>query len=168
MPSAEPEGPRLVLIDTRSQSLRVLSQGREVFACRVSTALAGPGCREGSGCTPWGWHRISSVLGDGAEPGARFVSREFTGWVWSGESSEDDLILTRILWLEGLEPGVNKGPGIDSHDRYIYIHGTNREDLLGVPASHGCVRVSNENAVRLADLVGENDAVFIGPRGDSP
>jgi UDP-N-acetylmuramate--alanine ligase len=106
------------------------------------------------------------VVGQGAEVGARFVSREATGEIWGGEVVEGDWILSRILWLEGLEPGVNRGQGIDSFERYIYIHGTNQEDLLGRPASHGCVRVSNASAVALGDLLQAGDAVFIGPRGD--
>lgn len=157
---------RLALIDADAQDLRVYEDGREVFRCRVSTASAGRGCREGSGCTPWGWHRVASVVGQGAEVGARFVSREATGEIWGGEVVEGDWILSRILWLEGLEPGVNRGQGIDSFERYIYIHGTNQEDLLGRPASHGCVRVSNASAVALGDLLQAGDAVFIGPRGD--
>jgi len=162
------EPARLVLIDARNQTLRVVSQGKEIFHCAVSTASAGVGCREGSGCTPYGWHAIASVLGHRAELGSRFVSREFTGSVWNGEMVDDDWILTRIFWLEGLEPGVNRGEGIDSHERYIYIHGTNREDLLGTPSSHGCVRVSNADATRLGELLRANDTVFIGPRGESP
>lgn len=157
---------RLALVDARQQRLRVFEEGREVYRCPVSTAAAGQGCREGSGCTPWGWHRVASVLGQGAEVGSRFVSREPTGEIWGGESVAGDWILSRILWLEGLEPGVNRGAGIDSFERYIYIHGTNQEDLLGTPASHGCVRVSNASAVALADLLRVGDAVFIGPRGD--
>lgn len=168
MRAAEADAPRLVLVDAREQSLRVLSGGRVVFSCDVSTASAGQGCREGSGCTPWGWHRVESILGRDASEGARFVSREPTGESWGGQFVDDDWILTRILWLEGLEPGVNRGPGLDSHERYIYVHGTNREDLLGTPASHGCVRVANADAAILSDLVREGDAVFIGPRGDSP
>jgi len=159
---------RLGLVDAAAQDLRVYEDGREVFRCRVSTAAAGQGCREGSGCTPWGWHRVASVLGQGAPVGARFVSREPTGQVWGGEAVDEDWILSRIVWLEGLEPGVNRGEGVDTFGRYIYIHGTNQEDLLGTPASHGCVRVSNASAVALADLLREGDAVYIGPRGGEP
>ena len=64
----------------------------------------------------------------------------------------EDAVLTRILWLEGLEPGVNKGPGIDSHERYVYLHGTNQEQKLGTPASHGCLRFSNADIEKLFDL----------------
>ena len=67
-------------------------------------------------------------------------------------------MLTRILWLEGLEPGLNRGPGVDSHDRCIYLHGTNQEQLLGSPASHGCIRLSNADAIRLFDLLEGEEA----------
>lgn len=167
MPSAE-SSPRLVLVDLDDQTLRVVSEGVEVFRCPVSTARNGVGCVEGSGCTPHGWHRIAAILGHGQPQGARFVSREPTGEVWAGQTIEDDWILTRILWLEGLEPGVNRGAGIDSLTRYIYIHGTNQENLLGTPASHGCVRVSNADAVLLADHLREGDPVFLHTSETSP
>ena len=157
---------RLVLVDAPSQSLRVLEDGTERFRCAVSTAETGLGCVEGSGCTPWGWHRISEVIGQGAPLGMRFSSREPTGEIWAGGAVDGDWITTRILWLEGLEPGVNRGPGVDTHDRYVYIHGTAREDELGRPGSHGCVRVSNADAAELADrILSEGDLVWIGPRG---
>lgn len=160
---------RLLLVDAGEQTLRVLEGGREIFRCPISTSENGVGCREGSGCTPWGWHRIHRVIGHGAALGARFDSRKPTGEVWRGGPVEGDWITTRILWLEGLEPGVNKGPGVDSFERYIYIHGTAREDELGRPGSHGCVRVSNLDAAQLADhVVSKGDLVWIGPRGEEP
>ncbi|MEO5616563.1 MAG: L,D-transpeptidase family protein, partial [Candidatus Eisenbacteria bacterium] len=78
-----------------------------------------------------------------------------------------ELILTRVLWLEGLEPGVNAGPGCDSFDRYIYLHGTNQEERLGSPASHGCVRLANRDVVELFDRMREGDPVVIVP-SDAP
>jgi hypothetical protein len=72
-----------------------------------------------------------------------------SGW---RDDSASDLVLTRILWLEGLEPGVNAGPGIDSHERFIYLHGTSQEHLLGTPASHGCIRLSNRDVITLFNL----------------
>ena len=128
----------------------------------VSTAAAGLDARVDSGGTPPGLHRIERRIGAGAEPGAVFVSREPTGKVWRpDESSADDLILTRILTLRGIEPGVNAGPGVDSLARYIYLHGTNHEDRIGEPVSHGCVRLRNDDVVELFGLVAEGDTVVI-------
>jgi UDP-N-acetylmuramate--alanine ligase len=90
-----------------------------------------------------------------------FVSREPTGETWRGEARDDDLILTRILTLDGLEEGVNRGPGHDSLERYIYLHGTNHERLLGRPVSHGCVRLSNAGISRLFAEMREGDYVLI-------
>lgn len=143
----------VIVVDAASQRL-VLWQDREAkCAFPVSTAKAGTGNKEGSGKTPLGWHRVAEWIGGEAEPGQVFVSRAKTGEIlpeslWRS-TLDDDKVLTRIMWLEGLEPGKNSGPGIDSHDRFIYIHGTNQEHLLGSPASHGCIRLSNRNAIEL-------------------
>ena len=101
---------------------------------------------------------------------AVFESRAPTGAVWRGEPTEDDLIITRILTLEGLEDSVNRGPGCDSLGRYIYIHGTNHLAELGRPASHGCVRLSSEDIAELFERVKEGDAVVIveGEPGAAP
>ena len=111
--------------------------------------------------TPPGWHRIHARIGEGAPSGAVFVSREATGDRWKGEPEAADLILTRILTLEGLEDGVNRGPGHDSLERYIYIHGTNHEEELGRPASHGCVRMGNADVIDLFARVAVGDPVVV-------
>ena len=144
-------------VDVVRQEMTVTCGGRLVRSCRVSTAAAGVGAREGSGRTPPGWHRVRGCYGRGAVPGQVFVSRRAVkGHVippedWRTDGGKD-YVLTRILWLDGVEPGVNRGPGVDSHARYIYIHGTNQEHLLGTPASHGCIRVSNEDVLWLFRL----------------
>ncbi len=127
----------------------------------VSTAHAGIGGAEGSYRTPPGWHRVHRRIGEGAEAGSVFVAREPTGEIWRGQPCDDDLILTRILTLDGLEEGVNRGAGCDSLERYIYLHGTNHERLLGRPTSHGCVRLANADVRRLFDDVREGDYVLI-------
>ena len=145
-------------VDVARQILVILRDGEVVKSYRVSTARAGIGAAEGSGKTPPGRHRIARLFGHTAEPGQVFVSRRAvkghvipaTDWRSGGG---EDYVLTRILWLEGLEPGLNKGSGIDSHDRYIYIHGTNQEQLLGTPASHGCIRMANADVIELFDFV---------------
>jgi lipoprotein-anchoring transpeptidase ErfK/SrfK len=155
---------RLVQVDATRQELTVREDGAVVFRCQVSTGKNGIGCEENSGKTPFGWHRVAQVIGHDAPLGMRFSSREPTGEIWTEGPVEGDWITTRIFWLEGLEPGVNKGPGVDTYDRYIYLHGTAREDELGAPGSHGCVRMSNQAAADLAEIVKEGDPVWIGPR----
>ncbi len=123
----------------------------------VSTATNGPGEHSGSYCTPRGRHRVAEKIGAGAPLYAAFKSRQPTGEIWTPELDAQhpgrDWILTRILWLEGLEPGRNKGGSVDSRARYIYIHGTNEEHKLGKPASHGCIRMRNADVVELFDRV---------------
>jgi UDP-N-acetylmuramate--alanine ligase len=158
---------RLLLVDTRRQRLSLIEAGRVRGEWPVSTASAGIGGADGSLKTPPGWHRVHERIGDGAESGAIFESRAATGAVWRGEPRDEDLILTRVLTLEGLEDGVNRGPGVDSLSRYIYFHGTNLEARLGRADSHGCVRLANADVMELFDLVREGDAVVIVPDDDA-
>ena len=156
---------RLLLVDVARQRLALVRGTRLLADYPISTAEAGIGGESGSFRTPPGWHRIARKIGTDAALGTVFVSREPTGEVWQGETRNDDLILTRLLWLEGLEPGVNRGPGVDSFERYIYVHGTNHEHRLGTPASHGCVRLSNGDILELYDQVEEGDLAAIVPPG---
>ena len=160
--------PRLLVVDVERQRLSLLEAGLETVGYSVSTAAAGVGAEDGSYRTPPGWHRIHARIGAGAPSGAVFASRVGTGEVWSGEPRADDLILTRILTLEGLEEGVNLGPGHDSLERYIYIHGTNHEDALGFPESHGCVRMANADMIDLFERVGVGDPLVIVDRAGAP
>lgn len=159
---------RLLVVDVGRQRLTLIEDDRETAEYPVSTAAAGVGAEEGSLRTPPGWHRIHARIGAGAPPGARFESRVATGEVWRGEAHGEDLILSRILTLEGLEPGVNRGPGRDSLARFIYIHGTNHERALGRAASHGCVRMANADVLDLFERVGEGDAVLIAEPAGAP
>jgi UDP-N-acetylmuramate--alanine ligase len=152
---------RLLVVDAERQLAIWLQGGNAVAEWPVSTARAGIGGKEGSYRTPPGWHRIRARIGESAAPGTVFVSREPTGKIWRGERCDEDLILTRILTLEGLEDGVNRGRGCDSLARYIYFHGTNQEELLGRPVSHGCVRLSNDDMRELFARAREGDLVFI-------
>jgi UDP-N-acetylmuramate--alanine ligase len=158
-PAAMPE--RMLVVDAERQVATLIEGGRPVASWPVSTARRGIGGEEGSFRTPPGWHQIRKKIGEDAAQGAVFVSRQRTGERWCGEARTDDLILTRILTLDGLEDGVNRGPGRDSRSRYIYLHGTNHEDLLGRVASHGCVRLSNRDVTELFDRMGEGDLVLI-------
>ncbi len=131
--------------------------GRTVATYPVSTARAGVGGEMGSNKTPPGWHRVCARHGANAALGQVFVSRRpvrgqtlpAAEWRAGGDT---DLILSRILWLDGLEEGVNRGGKVDSRARYIYIHGTNQEQLLGTPASHGCIRMANRDVAALFTL----------------
>ena len=152
---------RLLVVDVERQTVALLEQGRATGAWPVSTASNGVGGAENSLKTPPGWHRIQARIGEGACPGAVFQSRVPTGETWCGEQRDDDLILTRILTLDGLEDGVNRGPGHDSLERYIYFHGTNQEDLIGRAVSRGCVRLMNADICTLFDRVREGDLVLI-------
>ncbi len=151
----------LVVVDPFRQRLGFLEDGvlRAVFT--ISTAANGLGCEDGSFRTPVGWHRIHARIGEGAERGTVFRSRIPTGEVWRGEPGKEDLILTRVITLEGLEKGVNQGPGCDSKDRTIYLHGTNQEGLLGKPVSHGCIRLSNRDVTELFGLLQEGGALVV-------
>ncbi|MBI5710929.1 MAG: L,D-transpeptidase family protein [Candidatus Eisenbacteria bacterium] len=161
-PAAPDEWERLLVVDVPRQRLVLCDDaGRGLAEYPVSTAAAGIGGAEGSLQTPPGWHRIHARIGAGAPSGARFVSRAPTGEVWDGEPRAEDLILSRILTLEGLEDGVNRGPGRDSLERFIYLHGTNHEDALGRAASHGCVRLSNADVIELSDRVREGDPLVV-------
>lgn len=148
-----------VLLEVRVAEQRVFvwSGGRVRKTYRVSTARKGVGGREGSFRTPLGWHKVAKSVGAGLQRGAVLVSRVFTGEIlprtqWRSPEGPDR-ILTRILWLRGLEPGRNSGPGVDSYRRFIYMHGTNQEQLLGQPASHGCIRLGNDDMLALFQRV---------------
>lgn len=155
---------RWIIVDVQSQQLALLREKVVLQRWPVSTAEAGINNRTGSGGTPAGLHRILQGIGKFAPFGAIFESRQPTGGIWNPADTRDsgsDLILTRILTLDGQEEGINRGPGIDSLERYIYIHGTNQEALIGQPVSHGCVRMTNADIINLYDHIEEGDPVVI-------
>lgn len=128
----------------------------------VSTARLGVGNRQGSYQTPLGKHRVFACIGQGCRKGTAFVGREPDGVFDATHARErKDWILTRIIWLEGMETGCNKRGAVDSKARYIYIHGTNEEDKIGSPVSHGCIRMCNDDVLDLFAHVEEGEAVVI-------
>ena len=143
----------LLVVDLQRQTLVLLRAGRTCARYRVSTSRLGAGEREASHKTPRGWHRVVRWIGSGQPAGRVFVSRHATGRVLTAAArragGDTDLIVTRILRLRGLEKGRNAGPGVDSYARYIYIHGTNQEHLLGRPASGGCIRMASRDVIDL-------------------
>jgi len=159
---------RYLVVDVASQRLGLVAGGRLELDVPVSTAAAGIGGTDGSWRTPPGWHRIHARIGAGAEPGTVFEERVATGDLWRGEPRTEDLILTRILTLDGLEPGVNQGPGCDSLERTIYLHGTNQTALLGRPVSHGCVRLDGQDLIALFELVREGDPLLVAEAWPDP
>ena len=132
----------------------------------MAVVTCGAGEREGSECTPRGRHVICAKIGAGAPLNAVFVGRQATGETWSPQLAaafpDRDFILTRILWLDGCEEGRNRGGNVDTKRRYIYIHGTPDTETMGVPGSHGCIRMRNADVVALFDAVKEGTEVVIG------
>jgi hypothetical protein len=128
------------------------------FPC--STSKFGIGQVEGSNGTPLGLHRIAEKIGDGAPAGTVYKGRVAIGHV-SELGADSSKITTRILWLEGLEPGFNRGGNVDSHSRYIYIHGTGDQSAIGRPDSHGCIHLADPDLITLFNLLPSGTLVWI-------
>lgn len=155
----------VAIVRVDAQRLYVVREGRVKREFPVSTSRYGIGNQAGSYQTPLGVHRISQKIGDEAPMGTVFRARVDTGRiadiVTDPRRTPEDNITTRILWLEGLEYGINRGEGIDSFSRFIYIHGTDEEGLIGRPASEGCVRMTNRDVIELYDLMPYGSLVVI-------
>lgn len=163
--SAEP-GEQAIVVDVPSQQLYLFESGELIGSFPVSTAERGTGNQEGSLQTPLGLHRVDEKIGADAPRGLIFRGRQPTGELaeileGADERAARDDVTTRILWLQGMEPGVNQGGDVDSKQRYIYIHGTPEEGRIGRPASHGCVRMTNADVITLFDRVQEGALVDI-------
>jgi len=150
-----------LLVDTRAQRLHRMIENRIDVTYTISTAQRGIGNRENSLQTPPGVHRIVEKIGATTPLRGEFKDRIFTGVTIPHSDAGPNRILTRILRLAGCEPGINQGDGIESYQRYIYLHGTNREDRIGTPFSHGCILLKNDDIVTLFETVREGTIVFI-------
>ncbi|MGD8795824.1 MAG: L,D-transpeptidase [Thiohalophilus sp.] len=154
-----------VHISVSRQELQVLRDQQELTRFRVATAKNGVGERNGSEQTPRGWHKIRARIGSGQPINTVFVARRPTGEIYTPSLRERhpdrDWILTRILWLSGLEPGVNRLGAVDTMRRYIYIHGCPDEDEMGVPSSHGCIKMHNPDILKLFDMLPIGTRVLI-------
>ncbi len=154
-----------IVVDLAAQSLTLTRAGGRSRSWPVSTALSGAGELRDSGCTPRGRHVVRARIGAGLPRGAVLVGRRPTGEIWSPALARShpgrDWILSRILWLSGLEPGRNRLGRVDTMRRYIYIHGTPDDQPLGVPASHGCIRMRNEDVIELFELAPVGTEVLI-------
>jgi len=143
----------VVIISIPDQCLYLVKQQQIIQNWPISSSAFGVGCRAGSNKTPYGMHRVKYKFGTNKPVGIIFKARKSTGKtarIYKDKTNvKEDLVTTRIIWLEGLEMGLNRGDGIDSYKRYIYIHGTNEEGLIGTPASHGCIRMRNNDVIQL-------------------
>jgi hypothetical protein len=154
----------ILIVDIAEQTVSLFEQNKfvEIFPC--STSRFGIGQAEGSKCTPLGLHRIAEKIGAGEPAGTVFKSRQIIGHTSQPEFA-DAKITTRILWLEGLEPGLNQGfngeVNVDTHARYVYIHGTADQNSLGQPASHGCIHLADADLIPLFDLLPSGTLVWI-------
>ncbi len=152
-------------ISLASQQCRLWDNEQLLLSAPVSTALNGAGEQINSGCTPRGWHRIRACIGEGLPVNTVFRGRRPTGEIYTAELGQAftgrDWILTRILWLSGLEPGKNRFGNVDTMRRYIYIHGTPDSEPMGVARSHGCIRMHNEDLLALFELVRPGTKVLI-------
>lgn len=145
-----------ILVSVPDQKMRVFEHGTLLAEYPVSTSKFGLGGRPGSNATPLGKHRIRKKIGDDAPMGAVFKSRRRTGEILPPNARGRDPIVTRILWLDGIEPTNSR-----SFTRHIYIHGTTEENRIGSPASYGCIRMTSADVVQLFDLVGPGTQVNI-------
>ena len=149
--SAQPK----IHISVKKQELSLKSGRKKLVAYPVSTSRFGLGTKEGSMKTPTGRFRIAEKIGDGKPVGTVFKSRRPMK-ATKKMLSEEDLVMTRILWLDGIDPA-----NANTYERFIYIHGTNHEEQIGEPASHGCIRMRNTDLVDLFDRVGIDTPVMI-------
>ena len=146
-----------IQISVRDQRLTLKNGRKEIAVYPISTSRFGLGSKEGSFKTPTGKFRIGEKIGDAMPAGTVFKSRKPVKPTRK-MLREDDLVMTRILWLDGLEPR-----NANTHDRYVYIHGTNHEEEIGTAASHGCVRMKNDDVIELFDRVAVGTPVEIKP-----
>ncbi len=153
---AAPDTRHQIVISTREQKLAVLDRGNLMAIYPVSTSKFGLGDWRGSRYTPLGQLEIAEKIGDNAPPGAVFKDRRRTGEIVLPDSPGRDPIVTRILWLRGLEP-----QNANAFTRDIYIHGTPEERLIGKRASYGCIRMRSSDIINLCDIVGIGAAVTI-------
>ncbi|NHC04611.1 L,D-transpeptidase [Acinetobacter sp. 187] len=151
-----------ILIDLESQTLALPKLNKFYL---ISSGLNGIGEQENSGKTPRGWHTVAQKIGHDLPINAVLKGRQWTGEVYDAELGashpERDWILSRILWLRGLEAGFNQGEGCDTFNRYIYIHGTPDSEPMGIPKSHGCIRMNSQQVKEIFDLVEEGALVYI-------
>ena len=155
---------RVIAVSIARQLLMLFVNGALQKSHVVSTSRRPPSNEKNSLGTPRGLHEIAEKHGAGAPPGIVFKGRVSTGkhfHEFGDEENGKNLVTTRLLWLRGLEPGVNAGGNVDTYQRYVYLHGTNHEERLGTPFSDGCVVMNNLEIIALFDEVRTGDLVWI-------
>lgn len=154
-----------IIVSIKEQHLQLRENDKVLMDCAISTAKNGPGEIRDSECTPRGWHYVRAKIGDGAKLNSVFVARRLTGEIFEpslrAQYPDRDWILTRILWLSGLQPGKNRLGDVDTMRRYIYIHGCPDDDQMGQPSSHGCIKMNNKEVVSLFNTVAVGCKVYI-------
>ena len=155
----------LVFVSIKDQKLYHIKNKKIISIFTISSSKYGTGSKNGSNKTPLGLHKIKEKHGEETPINGKMVGRVFYGNIATiyhdTTSSQTDDVTSRVLWLEGIEQGKNKGKGIDSYKRYIYIHGTSEEGKLGTPASHGCIRMKNKEVIELYEKIKIGTLVLI-------
>ena len=155
----------IIFVSIKKQRIYHIKNDTIIKEYIISSSAYGVGSEAGSNKTPLGLHKIRQKYGEETPINGRMVGRVFYGKIATiykdNTKSKKDDVTTRILWLEGLEQGKNKGEGIDSFKRYIYIHGTSEEGHLGTPSSHGCIRMKNKEVIDLYNKVAIGTLVLI-------
>ena len=159
------ESEKNLFISIEDQRLYEINKNQIIKTYDISSSKYGVGNKENSNKTPIGLHLIKEKFGDTVPIYGKLIGRKFYGKIATifadSTRSETDDITSRILWLKGLEKNINKGNAIDSYKRYIYIHGTSEEGLIGRPASHGCIRMRNKDIIELYDKIKIGTLVLI-------
>lgn len=152
-------------VDISQQRMYLFNQNKLVKSYPVSTSSFGEGQIENSFKTPLGKHVISELYGTNVDKNEIFVNRVLINRkatiIDNSIDTDNDFITSRIMWLKGLEDGKNLGGNVDSYSRYIYIHGTQEEGLIGKKASHGCIRLFNHDVIELYEIIEEGTTVNI-------
>ena len=156
----------ILFVSIAEQKLYLFADGKIMRTYNISTSRKKPSCVENSNGTPLGLHKIDGKIGAGEPSGTVFRARVPCGLIseQSLQEQQKNLITTRIMRLRGLEDGVNSGGNVDTYNRYVYIHGTNQEDKIGTPNSHGCVLLSNADVIEVFDVVKDGDIVLISEK----
>lgn len=154
-----------VYVGVKRQKMFLFMNGEVQKVYDVSTSKNGAGTKAGSEQTPIGLHVIEGKYGEGLPKGGVLRGKKFTGEIATIQtepmSTGADDITSRVITIKGLEAGINKGGALDSYKRLIYIHGTAEEGFIGQPASHGCVRMRNDDVIELFDLIDEGVSLLI-------